>query len=107
MDTAWRDCQCLCDADAIGDMKSFEVLDESGVLGWAQFFDQEMRVIDTWTANGTILNVLPGYSAEESAAIYDDLLGMLCSPGHIGDMFQATSSNDPTFWVLHGTLDRS
>ena len=55
-------------------MKSFEVLDESGVLGGAQFFDQEMREIDTWTANGTILNVLPGYSAEESAAIYDDLV---------------------------------
>ena len=30
----------------------------------------------------------------------------LCQPGHIGDMFQATSSNDVTFWVLHGTLDR-
>lgn len=31
---------------------------------------------------------------------------MLCSPGHIGDMFQATSTNDITFWVLHPTVDR-
>ena len=49
---------------------------------------------------------LPGYTALQSRHIYDELLKLLCSPGHIGDMFQATSSNDITFWVLHPTVDR-
>lgn len=49
---------------------------------------------------------MPGYTEEESRKIYDQLLYLLCSPGHIGTMFQATSTNDITFWVLHPTVDR-
>ena len=107
MDTAWQDCQCTCDADAIAGMKSYDVLDAAGVLDSADYFDSEDHVISSFKDdNGTIYYTLPQYTEEESQVIYDDLLSMLCSPGHIGDMFQATSSNDITFWVLHGTLDR-
>lgn len=55
---------------------------------------------------GDILFTLPGYSEEESSHIYQQLLYLLCSPGHIGTMFQATSTNDITFWVLHPSVDR-
>lgn len=55
---------------------------------------------------GNVFYTLPGYNEEESAKIYEQLLYLLCSPGHIGTMFQATSTNDITFWVLHPTVDR-
>ena len=55
---------------------------------------------------GEVLFTLPGYTEEESDRIYEQLLYLLCSPGHIGTMFQATSTNDITFWVLHPTVDR-
>lgn len=55
---------------------------------------------------GKVLYKLPGYTDEETTAIYEQLLYLLCSPGHIGTMFQATSTNDITFWVLHPTVDR-
>lgn len=55
---------------------------------------------------GEVLFTLPGYTDEESDRIYEQLLYLLCSPGHIGTMFQATSTNDITFWVLHPTVDR-
>lgn len=58
-----------------------------------------------WT-QGKVLYKLPGYTEEETKAIYEQLLYLLCSPGHIGTMFQATSTNDITFWVLHPTVDR-
>lgn len=45
--------------------------------------------------------ILPGLSAAESLGVYRSLVSTLCSPGHLGDMFQATSTNDVTFWVLH------
>jgi len=107
MDTAWTDCQCSCDADAIAGMRSYDVLDQAGVLASADYFDTEDHVINKfYDENGTIYYELPHYTEEQSKLIYDDMLSMLCSPGHIGDMFQATSSNDITFWVLHGTLDR-
>lgn len=49
---------------------------------------------------------MPGYTEKETDKIYEQLLYLLCSPGHIGTMFQATSTNDITFWVLHPTVDR-
>ena len=55
---------------------------------------------------GKVYYKLPGYSEEDTKAIYEQLLYLLCSPGHIGTMFQATSTNDITFWVLHPTVDR-
>lgn len=38
--------------------------------------------------NGTVYTAVPGYSEEETKHIYDGLLEMIASPGHIGDMFQ-------------------
>jgi hypothetical protein len=49
---------------------------------------------------------LPGYSEEETTALYDEIMDVLCTPGYMGDMFQATSTNDITFWILHPTLER-
>ena len=107
MDTPWRDCQCECSADSLGDKSAYEILDDAGVLDAVQYFDQEGHLVSSWKdGNGTVYYTLPGYTEEQSHHIYDDLLKMLCSPGHIGDMFQATSTNDITFWVLHPTVDR-
>ncbi|CAB1110722.1 unnamed protein product [Ectocarpus sp. CCAP 1310/34] len=60
---------------------------------------------------------IPGYSAEESTAIYEGLKDALCIPTKVGSHFEATSTNDVsvhkgtasaivTFWVLHPTFDR-
>lgn len=107
MDTPWKECQCLCAADALEGLEPYDVLDQSGVLKSVEFYDHENHLISSWyDENGTLYYTLPDYSEEESKHIYAELLDMLCSPGHIGDMFQATSSNDVMFWVLHGTLDR-
>lgn len=108
MDTAWTDCQCTFDAKANGAGKtSYEILNAAGILDQVDYYDEEGHVINKWKdSNGTVYYTLPGYSSESSKHVYDELLEMLSSPGHIGDMFQATSSNDITFWVLHGTVDR-
>lgn len=38
--------------------------------------------------------------------MWDDLLGTLCNPGHVGDMLTSASPGDPTFWINHGAVDR-
>jgi len=107
MDTAWQKCQCIFDPKEGEGMTSYEILDVSGVLQAVEYYDAEGHLINTWyDVNGSAYYQLPGYSEMESRKIHDQLLEMLSSPGHIGDMFQATSSNDITFWVLHGTVDR-
>lgn len=68
-----------------------------------RWFVGVFRVLDL---QGKVYYKLPGYSEEDTKAIYEQLLYLLCSPGHIGTMFQATSTNDVTFWVLHPTVDR-
>jgi|MDSY01.2.fsa_nt_gb hypothetical protein len=107
MDTPWKACSCQCDAEKIGDLSAYEVLYNSGVLSTVDYFDSGGTAIDSYLdGDGNPMKVLDGYSEDESNEIYESMLKALCQPGHIGDMFQATSSNDVTFWVLHGTLDR-
>ncbi|CBJ26075.1 tyrosinase-like protein 2 [Ectocarpus siliculosus] len=107
MDTPWEDCQCQCDAGAIGSRSAAQVLQESGVLDSVSYYDSTGELISSFKdENGDVLYTLPGYSEEESTQIYQQLMYLLCSPGHIGTMFQATSTNDITFWVLHPSVDR-
>ena len=49
---------------------------------------------------------IPGYSEEETADIYREVLSVLCTPMKIGSHYEGTSTNDVTFWVLHPTFDR-
>jgi hypothetical protein len=107
MDTPWTDCMCKCDAEKIGNTSAYMVLHNAGVLNTVNYYDTSGTAIETYyDSSGNPLRVLDGYSEDESSEIYGSMLDALCQPGHIGDMFQATSSNDVTFWVLHGTLDR-
>jgi len=106
-DTPWRECQCKCPAHDGSQKKSYDVLFEAGVLDAVDYYDEDNTLIDKWLDNdGHVYYTLPGYTANESIAIYDQLLRVLCSPGHVGDMFQASSPNDLTFWVLHPAVDR-
>ena len=57
-------------------------------------------------STGAAQDPIPGYDADASKHIYNSLLSLLCNPGHLGDMYQATSTNDITFWVIHNTVDR-
>ncbi len=50
--------------------------------------------------------VIDGYTAAESNAMYGEIRDYLCDMGHIGDNYQATSTNDPTFWVMHTNMER-
>lgn len=108
MDTPWRDCQCQCTQASLAGKESYDILADGGVLNAVTYYDQEGHLIRQWTdaVNGTVTYTLPGYNDVESKHIYDQLLKVLCSPGHIGDMYQASSTNDITFWVLHPTVDR-
>lgn len=56
---------------------------------------------------GRAFEVFPGYTEEETDTIYANMLDALCTPMKIGTHYQATSTNDPTFWVIHPTFDRS
>lgn len=107
MDTAWSDCACICDVEKIHNESNYMILHSAGVLRTVTYFDTKGNTIESfYDEDGNPLEVLDGYTEEESREIYGSMLYALCQPGHIGDMFQATSSNDVTFWVLHGTLDR-
>ncbi|CAN0103275.1 unnamed protein product, partial [Pylaiella littoralis] len=106
-DDPWQDCQCQCDAGIIGTRSAKEVLTEAGVLDAVRYYDSTGALVDSFKdEDGNVYYVLPGYSEDETKEIYEQLLYLLCSPGHIGTMFQATSTNDITFWVLHPTVDR-
>lgn len=55
---------------------------------------------------GNAFDILPGYTKEETVQIYDEMLRALCIPMRIGTHYGATSTNDPTFWLIHPTFDR-
>lgn len=62
--------------------------------------------IYVYIAQGHAYIEIPGYSKEETDDIYGDLLSVLCAPRRIGANYEASSTNDVVFWVLHPTIDR-
>lgn len=48
MDTAWTDCQCQCDAGAMGTRSAAEVLQESGVLDAVTYYDSSGELIEAF-----------------------------------------------------------
>ena len=84
-----------------------------GVLDSLVYFDihknteiSEFVSCNKKTGECTLLTTLDGYTKKESLSIYHDIRDYLCDIGRIGDMFQATSTNDITFWLLHPNMER-
>eukprot|EP01035_Chromulina_nebulosa_P017296 gene17296-22833_t len=96
------------DAESLKDQTPIQIISSTGIIKSLVFFDKNGNEITSWQnkTSKSLYDVLPGYTIDESNAIFQRIMDILCSPGHIGDMFQATSTNDVTFWVLHPTLDR-
>jgi len=101
-------CKCVCTEESLSNITSAHILAATGIIHSLVFYDKEGNPIENWQNKTTKVayEELPGYTSDETQAIYDDIMRILCNPGHIGDMFQATSTNDITFWILHPTLER-
>ena len=109
MTTPSMSCQCSCTEASLKGMKAQEVLNDVDIFGAAEFFDQEYHLLgpsDWLDEDGQPVASLRNHTTEETQHIYNQLLSLLCNPGHLGDMYQATSTNDITFWVIHNTVDR-
>jgi len=109
MTDAAADCQCTCSASSLKGKSSLDILSETGILSTVSFFDSKYHKLDKTNfldENGDPANPIPGYDLEATKHIHNNLLALLCNPGHIGDMYQATSTNDITFWTIHNTVDR-
>ena len=109
MTTPADECQCQANLDKLGTKPSGQVLQEVGILSAVEFFDEGFHTLSSehfLDDEGNYKPVLDGYTELESTHVYNRLLGMLANPGHLGDMYQATSSNDITFWTIHLTVDR-
>lgn len=103
------DCSCQCiDYKKLKNMTHGHVLASTGIIKSLTFYDKFGNAIENWQNKTSKLpyDSLPGYTFDETQLIYNRIMDLLCNPGHIGDMFQSTSTNDVTFWVLHPTLDR-
>mmetsp|Transcript_34015 Transcript_34015/g.44916 ORF Transcript_34015/g.44916 Transcript_34015/m.44916 type:complete len:671 (-) Transcript_34015:267-2279(-) len=107
LDTPADECMCTCSEKTLQGKHAYEILLETGILSTVHYYDMEGQYIESFfDEDGEIYYNLPGKTSEESAAIFKGLLRMVCNPGHLGDMFQGTSTNDILFWVLHPTVDR-
>lgn len=49
---------------------------------------------------------IPGYTAEESEDIYAEAFRVMCTPSVVGTSYEAASTIDPIFWVIHPTIER-
>jgi len=108
MDTPADDCMCSCPRAKLAGKEAYEILLETGVFDSIKYFDGSgdslESVFDEET--GQTHYTLPGMTRAQAQVVFRTMLQLLCNPGHIGDMFQSTSTNDPVFWVLHPTVER-
>eukprot|EP00903_Cladosiphon_okamuranus_P013119 g12236.t1 len=107
MDLPWEQCTCTCSTAAFGGQAPWEVLQDAGVLSSGFFYDKDTVLIDSLVdEEGNVYEVLPGYTKEETEDIYNEMLRTLCTPMRFGTHYGATSTNDPTFHLIHPTFDR-
>jgi len=105
LDTPQSQCTCECLPSTFA-ADPYDVLRDSGVFALLNFFDTTgSRFEEIETENGTEFRIA-GHDKEFQTEVWKTLLDDLCDVGTIGDMYQASSPNDVTFWVLHPTLDR-
>jgi len=106
--TPEADCQCYCTEESRQNKTASQILFSTSIIKSLVFFDQNGLPIESWLNKTSKLpyDALPGYTEEETTAMYEEIMETLCNPGYMGDMFQATSTNDITFWILHPTLER-
>ena len=95
-------CTVQCPDEIMKGFSSYAVLtNETGILHWIDqfsdriFFDQ---------SDG--LYHIKNYSPEEERDAWDDLVKVVCNPGHVGDVFTSAAPNDPIFWVIHTEQER-
>ena len=107
METSAEDCTCTKNMNNLKDKEFVDVLFYSGVMDSLEYFDTSDHLITDFTdENGDPYTTLPGYTEEETSKMYKDIFNIMSEPGHIGTMFQSTSTNDVVFWVMHSTIDR-
>lgn len=107
-DTPEVDCQCYCTQESYQNLTAAHILANTGIIKSLAFYDKDGLPIENWQnkTSKQPYDALPGYTEDETSALYDEIMSVLCNPGYMGDMFQATSTNDITFWILHPTLER-
>lgn len=59
METAWKDCQCVCDAGRMGNRSAAQVLLEAGVLDAVSYYDSTGEMISAFE-DGEVSAVLCG-----------------------------------------------
>jgi hypothetical protein len=115
-------CRCSCSKamypTASSDKSLGKIFYETGILKDLIFYDVRRNVeisdiltkIEEAQMKGELeedeYDTISGYSKTESFVILEEVRDHLCDMGRIGDMFQATSPNDITFWVLHPNMER-
>lgn len=107
MEMSAAECSCSKDKEAIKGKTFSEMLDDSGALTTVVYYDNAGHEITSfYDEEGVPKASLTNYTEDQTQKMYEDIFHILSQPGHIGSMFQATSSNDITFWVLHPMIDR-
>ncbi|CAM9993354.1 unnamed protein product [Ectocarpus sp. 12 AP-2014] len=105
-DVPWMECQCSCDASALAGKSPLEVLKDAGLLSGSSFFyDKHLKLIENLD-EATQEDTIAGYTAEESEDIFHEALRVICTPSVQGTSYEATSTIDPIFWVIHPAIER-
>jgi len=104
-----RSCYCTDSFLKMSTTEQAQVLWDVGILSSLVYYDSSTgKAISSLASKFGPYSSgkISGYTKTQTTAIFNEIIGALCDIGQLGDMFQATSTNDVTFWVLHPTMER-
>mmetsp|Transcript_8614 Transcript_8614/g.15249 ORF Transcript_8614/g.15249 Transcript_8614/m.15249 type:complete len:389 (+) Transcript_8614:217-1383(+) len=101
-----EECATSCPAEIYErqGLTAFELMDSLGLFSYLQAttdlaYSQELG---RWAY--TSLKANWGTAAEDQ--FFEALLGAMCTPGYLGEMFTSAAPADPSFWILHPFAER-
>lgn len=96
-------CECKFNDEARGSLTAYEVLRRTGMFEWLYIYSAKIY----YDTNNDVYRIKGLEGSKEETAAWEVLLrDTLSKIGFVGDMYSSASPYDPTFWLIHGTIDR-
>lgn len=102
-DTPAEKCLCSCPMEYRHGATPYEILvDKAEVMHWVVETSRGGIYYNKTEDHYHIMNK----TLAEEEVLWNEILLVLCNPGHPGEMYTSAAPYDPTFWLIHPSAER-
>uniref|UniRef100_A0A7S4DBP2 Tyrosinase copper-binding domain-containing protein n=2 Tax=Heterosigma akashiwo TaxID=2829 RepID=A0A7S4DBP2_HETAK len=101
--SAGETCECTAPLEVLeqAGLTAYEALMQAGVLKYLNTNGENLYLADSGR-----YHIRGKEGTPEEDQVFLKILQAMANPGYVGEMYSSSAPTDPTFWVLHPTIER-